>query len=118
MEFLRNLLLVLHFVGLAAILGSVIAQIRSMRTNRALVTPGIMHGSWLQLVTGLGLVGVIEAGDLGEVDNIKIGVKLLVMIAVVVLAFINRKKDAVPSAILGTIGGLTLLNIVVAVFWR
>ncbi|WP_026544543.1 hypothetical protein [Arthrobacter sp. 35/47] len=117
MEFLRNLLLVLHFVGLAAILGGVIAQIRSMRTGGAVVTPGIMHGSWLQLVTGLGLVGVLEAGDLAEVDNIKIGVKLLVMIAVVVLAFINRKKDAVPSGILGAIGGLTLLNIIVAVFW-
>ncbi|GAB3539325.1 hypothetical protein GCM10027403_27490 [Arthrobacter tecti] len=118
MEFLRNVLLVLHFVGLAAILGGVLAQIRSMRTGGAVVTPGILHGSWLQLVTGLGLVGVIEVGDLAEVDNLKIAVKLLVMVAVVVLAFLNRKKDAVPSAILGIIGGLTLLNIVVAVFWR
>ncbi|NJC21452.1 hypothetical protein BJ994_000528 [Arthrobacter pigmenti] len=118
MELLRNLLLVLHFVGLAAILGGVLAQIRSMRTGGAVVTPGILHGSWLQLVTGLGLVGVIEAGDLAEVDNLKIAVKLLVMVAVVVLAFLNRKKDAGPSVILGVIGGLTLLNIVVAVFWR
>lgn len=117
MEFLRNVLLVLHFVGLAAILGGVLAQIRSMRTGGAVVTPGIMHGSWLQLVTGLGLVGVLEVGDLEDVDNGKIAVKLLVMIAVIVLAFIYRKKDAVPSAILGAIGGLTLLNTIIAVFW-
>lgn len=118
MEFLRNVLLVLHFIGLAAILGGVLSQIRSIRSGGAVVTSGIMHGGWLQLVTGLGLVGVVEAGDLAELDNIKIGVKLLVMIAVVVLAFINRKKDAVPSAVLGVIGGLTVLNIIVAVFWR
>lgn len=118
MELLRNLLLVLHFIGLAAILGGVMAQIRSMRSGGAVVTPGILHGSWLQLATGLALVAVIEAADLAELNHIKIALKLLVMVAVVVLAFINRKKDAVPSAILGTIGGLTLLNIVVAVFWH
>lgn len=117
MEILRNVLLVLHFVGLAAILGGVVAQLGRRVANRPRIIPGIMHGAWLQLISGIGLVGVIEASD-GEVNNTKIGVKLLVLIVITVIAFINRKKDAVAGWVLPVIGGLTLLNIVLAVFWK
>ena len=117
MEFLRSLLLVLHFIGLAAVLGGVMAQISSLRAGKASITPAIMHGTWLQLITGLALVGVIEAGDLDEVNNAKIGVKLVVLIVIAVLALINRKKPQVGAAPIVAIGALTLLNIIVAVFW-
>ncbi len=115
MDIIRNILLVLHFVGLASILGGALVQLMAKGTKR--VTAAIMHGSWLQLITGLGLVGVIEMGA-GHVDNSKIAVKLVVLIVITVIAFINRKRDHVASWIIPSITTLTLANIVVAVFWK
>jgi hypothetical protein len=36
---------------------------------------------------------------------------------ILALVIINRKKKPVSGSVLGTIGGLTLLNVVLAVFW-
>ena len=116
MDILRNILLVLHFVGLAAILGGVLAQTKAFRTGAKIVSP-ILHGAYLQLLTGLLLVGLIEMGD-GELNNAKIGVKLVILVAITVIAFINRKKAAVATWVVPVIGLLTLANIVIAVVWK
>ena len=115
MDILRNILLVLHFVGLASILGGALVQLMAKGAKR--VNAAIMHGSWLQLITGIGLVGVIEMSG-GHVDNTKIAVKLGVLIVITVIAFINRKKRHVASWIIPLIATLTLANIVIAVFWK
>ncbi len=118
MEILRNILLVLHFVGLASLLGGVLVQLRSIRTGDARVIPAMLHGAYLQLLTGLGLVAVIQLADLDDVNNITIGVKLAVLIVLTVLAIVyRRRKTRTPQWVVPTIGGLTLLNIVIAVFW-
>lgn len=118
MEILRNILLVLHFVGMAALLGGVIAQVPALRAGTGTINSGIFHGALTQLVTGILLVGVIEMADLAEINNAKIGAKLAVVIVITVLAIINRKKATVANWALLTIAGLTLLNICIAVFWR
>ncbi|CAN5362413.1 hypothetical protein BH11ACT5_BH11ACT5_03050 [soil metagenome] len=118
MEILRQVLFVLHLVGLASLLGGVLVQITAIRARTARVLPAIMHGAWLQLVTGIALVGVISAGTDDHVDNVKIAVKLAIVIAITVIAFINRKKTTPPVWVVPTIGVLTLANVVIAVFWR
>jgi len=117
MELLRNILLVLHFVGMASLLGGVIAQVPALRTGAGKINSAIFHGGLTQLVTGILLVGVIQMADLGDIDNAKIGVKLAVVIVIMVLAIVNRKKERVANWALLTVAGLTLLNICVAVFW-
>lgn len=118
MEILRNVALVLHFIGFAVIIGGVIAQIPALKAGAAKLSPGILHGGWLMLLSGLALVGMMYARGMGDdVNNTKIGVKLLVLIAIVVIALINKKKDRVAGWVLPTIGGLTVLNIILAVFW-
>ncbi|MEB4614212.1 hypothetical protein [Leucobacter sp. M11] len=117
-EILRNVFLVLHFVGFAVIIGGVLAQIPAMKVGAAKVKAGVLHGGWLMLATGLALVGMMYAAGNGDaVNNAKIGVKLIVLLAVVVIALMNKKKDRVATWVLPTIGGLTVLNIVLAVFW-
>lgn len=116
MEILEKVLLVLHFVGLASILGGVLVQAKLLRSGARLL-PAIMHGAWLQLLTGLALVGVISATD-NDLDNTKIAVKLTVLLVIVVLAFINRTKATPASWVVPVIGLLTLSNIVIAVFWQ
>ncbi|WP_309132826.1 hypothetical protein [Brevibacterium sp.] len=89
MEILREILLSLHLIGMAIIVGGYFTVIRSPR-----VLPGMLHASYLQLVTGLLLVVIAEMGD-DDVNHMKIGIKLVVAILVTVFAFIgNRKQKA------------------------
>lgn len=113
MEFLEHVLVVLHFIGLASLLGGFLVQIKS---SPRVVNSAMVHGVVTQLVTGVLLVGIAEAEDY-EVDHAKVGVKLAVAVVVAVLVFANRKREVLTTGAWGLIGGLTIANIVVAVFW-
>lgn len=121
-EFLKNATLVLHFIGMASLLGGFLVQIKSLKTRTARIIPAMIHGAWTALVTGLLLVGLREwmsaiNPDANELDNLKVAVKSIVVAVIVVIVMINRKKETVKGSTIGLIGGLTVLNIVVAVFW-
>ncbi|WP_336713586.1 hypothetical protein [Arthrobacter sp. USHLN218] len=117
MEFLRYLLLFIHVLGAAAIVGVWFANFR-----RPGVSPWQFHGAWVQLLTGLLLVGVIEMGDLAEVNNIKIAVKLVIALVVFVAALIGYRKqkkgEPVSTGLAHAVGGLALVNIAVATLWH
>ncbi|MDI6023230.1 hypothetical protein QBL02_06695 [Leucobacter sp. UT-8R-CII-1-4] len=117
MEILRNVLVVLHIIGFAGILAGVMMQMPKVKEGAAKINGAILHSSLLMLVTGLGLVGMMYARDL-EPNNMKIGVKTLVLIVMLVLALVNKKKQSVSPAVLGSIGGLAVLNVILAVFWH
>jgi FtsH-binding integral membrane protein len=114
MEILRDVLVFLHFIGLAALFGGLFVQVKS---DPRVVNNAVIHGVLTQLVTGLLLVGVLEGMDDVEVNNAKVGVKLLVALVIAVLAFANRKKTSIPNGLFFGLMGLTVLNIAVAVFW-
>jgi hypothetical protein len=118
MDILRTILLILHFIGLASLLGGFLVQVKAIAAGRGVVLPAMVHGALTQLVTGVLLVATIQMGDLFELNNVKIAVKLLVTIVITVLVFVYRKKSPAPSWALWAIGGLTVANIVVAVAWR
>jgi hypothetical protein len=118
MDILHNSLLVLHFIGLASLLGGFLVQMSSFKTKSAIINPAILHGALTQLVTGLLLVGVAEmARDEDALNYAKIGVKLTILVVIYALALVNRKKSSVATPIIATIGALTIVNIVLAVFW-
>ncbi|MEI6375556.1 MAG: hypothetical protein WCP26_17410 [Actinomycetes bacterium] len=112
----QNILLILHFIGLASLLGGVIVQIR---TSPRVINRAIMDGALLQLITGILLVGVIEMqkGTEGAdiPNNSVIGIKLVVLLIITGLAFVNRSKEQISTAVWAAIGLLTLFNIVIAV---
>lgn len=116
MEILREILLTLHLLGMAIIVGGYFTVIRSPK-----VLPGMLHASYLQLITGLLLMGLAEMGD-GEVNHMKIGIKLVISIAIVVTAFLGRKKvkagEEVSTGIAHATGGLALVNILIATLWN
>jgi hypothetical protein len=113
MEIVRDILVFLHFIGLAALFGGLFVQLRA---DPRVVNAAVFHGILTQLVTGLLLVGVLEGMD-ADVNNTKIGVKLLVALVIAVLVFANRKKTSIPNGLFFGLLGLTALNIGVAVFW-
>ena len=115
MEFVYNLIVVLHFVGLASLLGGFLVQMSSATKG---INPAMFHGALTQLVTGLGLAGILSAGLLADetVDHTKIGIKLGVSLAVLVVVLIGRKSTTDAKSMWAAVGGLTMLNVIVAVF--
>ena len=115
MTFVHSIALFIHFIGAAALVGGWLATFRK---------PTVLQwqhiGAWLQLLSGLALVGLLEMGD-GQVNHIKIGVKLLILLGALVAAFIGRRKvkrgEPVSVGLAHAVGGLALLNIAIAVFW-
>ena len=119
MDFVFNLVVVLHFVGLALLLGAFLVQVKDPNKT---VTRWMWDGALTQLLTGLIMVGMISSGLLGdeekeELNHVKIGVKLAIVLVIAVLAFIGKKKPAPQVGLWATIGLLTLANVVIAVFW-
>ena len=123
MELVRLLLVVVHILGLSLIIGPFLFQV----SRKANFEPRLMQiGALVQLVSGLALVGVREAGDL-PVDHAKIGVKLVVTVLAVVTIFLAARKqraaaagEAGPKAplpFLHATGALAILNVFIAVLW-
>lgn len=115
MEFVFKLLLVLHLIGLSSLLGGFLVQMSSATKG---INMSMFHGALTQLVSGIAMAGILSAGLLeGEtVDNTKIGIKLGVNLAVLVVVLIGRKSTTDAKSMWTAVGGLTMLNVLVAVF--
>lgn len=118
MEILIGILVILHFIGLASLLGGFLVQVKDTIAGKGKVIAAMFHGALTQLVTGLLLVGLVQMTEPGEINNAKIAVKLVVLIVITVLVIRYRKKPVAPSWVLWAIGGLTVANIAVAVLWK
>jgi hypothetical protein len=116
---LRDITLILHFIGWAAVFGAWLSQVQVMSSGGARVNNSMHHGIWLAVITGLILVGFAEyrasiVADF-EVDHLKVAVKTAVAVIALVLIFVNRKKTSVTAPVFGIIGLLVTANIAVAV---
>ncbi len=117
MEIAEKILVVLHFVGIGALFSGFFYQLKQWGEGMK-VNAGILHGAWLMLATGLGLVGLIQAGDGDEqVDNLVLVFKSIVVTAIFFIAYSYNKKEKTPTWVVPAIAGLTTLNIVFAVVW-
>ncbi|MEV1329056.1 hypothetical protein AB0J20_05710 [Micromonospora costi] len=113
MEALRLILLYVHLVGFALLLGGSIAQYASGRLR---INAAMLWGSVIQLLTGIGLSAPLRDGD--EPSPAKLGVKLVIALLIFVMVFFSRKREVVNRGHFLAIVGLTLVNAAVAVFWR
>ena len=114
MEIVRLLLVLLHLLGMALLLGSFLVQRRV--APQGPLSVGWLHGSLLQLLTGLALVGVNEAED-RELDNVKIAVKLLVLLVILGAIVVYRRRDTLAAWVAPGLAGLVVVNTAVAVLW-
>ena len=114
MDIVFNIVLILHFIGLAGIIGGWLATIKAPHVNKA-----ILHGAILQVVTGLILVVMREFEDGFELNHMKIGIKLLVAIVVLVVAIIGVRREARAQGSTATLahvaGVLGIVNVAIAV---
>ncbi len=113
METLENVVLVVHFLGWAALFGGLVVQIRSAEKA---ITPAIRDGIGTAVAAGIALVGFLEAGD-DTVNHTKVGVKLTVGLVILVLVMANARKRQIPEGLFWAILALTVTNVGVAVVW-
>ena len=113
METLRLILLFVHVLGFAALIGGLLAQ---AGTSEKRVNSAMRDGAGTAFLAGLALVGVLSAGD-QEPDNAKAGVKLLVGLVILVLVMANVRKPSIPQGLWAGLLALSILNVAIAIFW-
>lgn len=121
MSLVYDLIVVTHLLGMAAIVGGYGAVLFGGGEPR--VSEVMVWGARAQVVTGVILVGLAESVDsLGkDPDHAKIGVKLLVALAVAACAEIGRgkaKRGEFVPALTHAAGLLAIVDVVVAAVWN
>ncbi|MFD4262334.1 hypothetical protein ACFWR9_33110 [Streptomyces sp. NPDC058534] len=116
MDVLIHLLVGLHIIGIAALLGGFLTQMKAMGRGTARFVPAMLHGALTMLVTGAVLIGLNQADD-QSVDNVKMGVKLALLIVILGLVYVKRDDEKVDKPLFGLVGLLTVANIFIAVLW-
>lgn len=113
LELVIRITLVLHLIGFAVVFSGVLSQVKNIRSG-APVTSAVLHGSWLSLITGLILVGLVYANG-EEVNNLTLSLKGLGITAIFFLAYKNAKKETAPKWVVPAIGVLVIANVCFAV---
>lgn len=111
MDIVHGVLVVIHLIGWALVLGGVATRMRKPE-----ISAGVWHGILTALISGLLLTGLAEMGD-DPVNHVKIAVKLVVALVVTVLVWRGRRQESVTTGYLGAIAGLVVVNVAIAVLW-
>ncbi|MFC4128531.1 hypothetical protein [Nocardia rhizosphaerae] len=116
MEFVYNLVVVTHLLGMAALVGGFAAA-------RPVVSELMVWGARAQLITGVILAGLASAVDSldKEPDTTKLAVKLGLAVVVTALAEMGRadaKRGKQINWMTDVAGGLAILNVAVAALWN
>lgn len=127
MDLARDITLILHFIGLAMIIGPFIVQ---MRAHSGYSFGWVFTGSIIQMVTGLVLTGLAEMRLADEpdmsVNHAKIAVKSVIALVIFIVALVGyvKSRKLTPSdnerqllPLLHTAGALAVVNVIVAVVW-
>jgi hypothetical protein len=115
--FIYNVVLTLHFLGMALLIGGFFAQ---MGSTPRVISHWMRDGALTQLVSGLALAGMSSAlvGTDEKFAPAPVGTKLAIALVItVVVLFGMRQPEGEQKSYWAAAGGLALLNVIVAVFW-
>ena len=110
MKVVQVVLLVLHLLGVLALLIGLLVQVR--RPEKRVTSP-MRDGIGTNFVAGLLLVGVLEARD-EAFDHVTVAVMFAIGLLILVLVMANVRKPTIPAWLYWVILALTVANIGVA----
>ncbi|MBF6044313.1 hypothetical protein GO001_03640 [Streptomyces sp. NRRL B-1677] len=116
MDVLIHAVVGLHIVGIGALLGGFMTQMKAMGKGEARMVPAMLHGALTMLVTGVALVGLHQSQD-DTLNMVKLGTKLALLVVILGLVYVKRDDEKVPAPVFGAVGALTAANIFIAVMW-
>jgi hypothetical protein len=110
MKIVQVVLLVLHLLGVLALLVGLLVQVR--KPEKRVLGP-MRDGIGTTFVAGLLLVGVLEARN-QDVDGTQVGVMFGIGLVILILVMANVRKERLPDALYWLILVLTVADIGVA----
>ena len=117
LETLRHIVVFIHLTGFAVLFGAWAVEAYNRRVQ---FTPLMNIGLAIAGVAGIALAA--PWGISYELDYVKLGVKLVVLLVIGALLGIGmsrqRKGEKLAPAAFWAVGILTLLNAAIAVIWR
>ncbi|MFZ4107721.1 MAG: hypothetical protein ACOYK4_01820 [Candidatus Planktophila sp.] len=83
------------------------------------LSPGILHVGLTALVAGVVMVGMFNTAHPDEtLNHTKIGIKLLILLAILGISYTNVKKPELAKNTWLLLIGLTMTNILIASLWH
>jgi len=122
MKLFNEIVVVLHLLGMAAIIGGWLAVRHDVR-----VVPAILWGARAQVLTGLILAGIASMDKEDPPNHAKLGVKLVVALVVLAMTEManSRQNRAGGSGAAAGVASkvnlaayLAILNVAIAALWR
>jgi hypothetical protein len=117
MEILRHVVVLVHLVGFAILFGAwVVEAVNGKRRFTRVMDWG------LAIAAVAGLVLAAPWGIEYDLNYVKLGVKLVILLVIGALLGIGRARqrrtDSLPAAMFWAVGILTFTNAAIAVLWR
>jgi hypothetical protein len=114
MEWAQQIVVLVHLVGFAALLGGILVQARARDPE---VSSTMLWGGWAELGSGVVLVTLALVDGDGVAWG-PVAVKTGITLFLVLLLVRNRRFLSVPRGLCLLMGLLTLLNTALSVLWR
>ena len=105
-------------VHLLAILGILALLVTSYKKSPRALNPGVLHATATALLAGIVMVFTWSGGHDTEINHMKVGIKFLVVLAILVIGFVNIKKKTYSTKTFAVLMGLTVSNILIAYGWH
>ena len=105
-------------VHLVAILGILALLVISHKKSPRALNPGVLHATATALLAGIVLVFTWSGGHDTEINHMKVGIKFLIILALLVIGFVSLKKKTYSTKTFAVMMGLTVSNILIAYGWR
>lgn len=104
-------------IHLLSILGVIVLLIISYKKTPRALNPGVLHSAATALVAGIVMVGTWSAAHETEINHMKVGIKFLVVLAILVVGYNSLKKKILTDRTFTVMLGLTVTNILLAYLW-
>ncbi len=105
-------------VHLLAILGILALLVISYKKSPRALNPGVLHATATALPAGIVMVFTWSGGHDTEINHMKVGIKFLIVLALLVIGFVNLKKKSYSTKTFAVMLGLTVTSILIAYGWR
>ena len=91
---MENVFLIAYIAHMLAIAGILVLLLLQFNKSPRKLSKGVIHSAATALLAGLVLVGTYSSAKPEEtLDHTKVGIKLLVVLAILVISYINAKKS-------------------------
>jgi len=104
-------------VHMIAIIGVIALLIISYKKSPRALNPGVLHSTATALVAGIVMVGTWSAARDAEIDHMKVGIKFLVVLAILAIGYNSVRSKIFTQKTFALMLGLTVTNILLAYIW-